>query len=285
MSAETIWFRHDTGALSDRLMQRLMRRHGMEGVGVYWGIVEALYQEDGIIQLDHIEDLAFTFHVDEETVDTIVRESGLFKIDGESFYSERISRELDLKNEKSEKARKAVNSRRDRNNDNEESTVEQTNNECTTDVERTYNECTTSTVQYSTVQNNTEDKNKKKSGDSDESPPSTTMEQAGKLAHLIEDLHRKQDPKYKGKPESWTMDIEKLIRIDGRDPTEISKVIAWVKQPDSFWFPNIISGKKLREKYPTLKAQMQREKKLKKPKYKTTEGHEYEFTEDNFQEA
>jgi hypothetical protein len=30
---------------------------------------------------------------------------------------------------------------------------------------------------------------------------------------------------------------------------------------------------------------MEREKKLKKPKYATTEGYDYEFTEDNFQEV
>jgi hypothetical protein len=111
------------------------------------------------------------------------------------------------------------------------------------------------------------------------------MQQADDLAHLLEDLHKQQDPKYQGKPESWKVDIERLIRIDNRDTTEIRKVITWAKQPDSFWFPNIISGKKLREKYPTLKAQMEREKKLKKPKYKTTEGYDYELEEDSFQEA
>jgi len=33
--ADTYWFRHDVGAMSDRLMQRLIRVYGMEGVGVY----------------------------------------------------------------------------------------------------------------------------------------------------------------------------------------------------------------------------------------------------------
>lgn len=124
----------------------------------------------------------------------------------------------------------------------------------------------------------------KKSSESDDSQ-SPTMEQASELAHLLQHLHQKQDPKYSGKPNSWKHDIEKLIRIDGRDPDEVRSVIVWTKSPDNFWFPNIMSGKKLREKYPTLKAQMERDRELKRPKYKTTEGYKYDFKEDNYAEA
>jgi len=110
-TSETFWFRHDVGASNDRLMQRLMRRHGMEGVGVYWGIIEIMYQEEGHIQLGHIEDLAFTFHVDPQLVDLIVRESGLFVVEDDWFYSERVAREFEVKNEKSEQAREKANKR------------------------------------------------------------------------------------------------------------------------------------------------------------------------------
>ncbi len=55
---------------------------------------------------------------------------------------------------------------------------------------------------------------------------------------------------------SWAVDIEKLIRIDQRDYETIKKVIKWCKEEGNFWIPNILSGKKLREKFPTLFAQM-----------------------------
>lgn len=111
------------------------------------------------------------------------------------------------------------------------------------------------------------------------------MKQAYRLATLLASLHQSFDPKYKGNIKSWTKDIEKLIRLDGRSEQEVEKVIRWVKDPKCFWFPNILSGKKLREKYPTLKTQMDRKKNLMKPKYKTTEGYDYDFQEDNFGEA
>ena len=50
--------------------------------------------------------------------------------------------------------------------------------------------------------------------------------------------------------------FEKLIRLDKRTPEEVESVIAWCKSKGNFWIPNIMSGKKLREKFPTLFAQM-----------------------------
>lgn len=48
--------------------------------------------------------------------------------------------------------------------------------------------------------------------------------------------------------QNWAADIDKLIRIDKKDPDDIAAVIEWC-QKDDFWKSNILSGKKLREKY------------------------------------
>jgi hypothetical protein len=82
-----------------------------------------------------------------------------------------------------------------------------------------------------------------------------------KLATLLYSLHRDLiDSKYnvsEVRLSSWADEIEKLHRIDGRDWGEIESVVTWVKH-DSFWASVILSGKKLREKYPTLFTQMKR---------------------------
>jgi len=85
--------------------------------------------------------------------------------------------------------------------------------------------------------------------------------QAKELASLLLSESRKEDPKLRiGKDQetinSWSIDIEKLIRIDKRSFSEVSDVIKWCKEDGNFWSPNILSGKKLREKFPTLFAQM-----------------------------
>ena len=49
----------------------------------------------------------------------------------------------------------------------------------------------------------------------------------------------------------WAVDVDKMIRIDKRNPEQIKTVIKFA-QSDSFWQSNILSGKKLREKYDQL---------------------------------
>jgi hypothetical protein len=87
-------------------------------------------------------------------------------------------------------------------------------------------------------------------------------EEAIRLASLLLSRHQDFiDSGFKASPaqvHAWAKDIEKLNRIDGRDWPDIEAVITWVKTPGQFWAPNIMSGRKLREKYPTLVGQMKR---------------------------
>lgn len=85
--------------------------------------------------------------------------------------------------------------------------------------------------------------------------------EAFQLAEVLRSAIAKRDPKSKAARNSdealkWAHDIDALIRIDGRDPPTIRAVIAWVQTPGCFWAGNILSGKKLREKFDTLYAQM-----------------------------
>jgi len=81
------------------------------------------------------------------------------------------------------------------------------------------------------------------------------------LATLLLTEHRKMDEKFLvGKEDAtvqrWASDIEKLIRIDKRTVDEIRRVILWVQSPGCFWASNILSGVKLREKFPQLIGQV-----------------------------
>jgi hypothetical protein len=89
-----------------------------------------------------------------------------------------------------------------------------------------------------------------------------SQKEAFELSTLLLTSHRKEIPNYlSGKNDektinSWAQDIEKLIRLDGKSPDVIRQVVLWAKTPGGFWFPNIQSGKKLREKYEVLYSQM-----------------------------
>lgn len=53
--------------------------------------------------------------------------------------------------------------------------------------------------------------------------------------------------------QSWAEDFRKMIDIDKRKPEQIRNMIMWSQQHD-FWSTNILSGKKLREKYDQLRV-------------------------------
>ena len=66
-----------------------------------------------------------------------------------------------------------------------------------------------------------------------------------------------QKDKIKATIKRWVKDFDLMIRIDKRSYYEVLEVIEWCQQ-DNFWIPNILSAKKLREKFDTLKMQMKR---------------------------
>lgn len=83
-----------------------------------------------------------------------------------------------------------------------------------------------------------------------------------KLALYLEDCIRFNEPKFpqsEQQRQRWAKDIDRMLRIDKIDPDEAAAVIAW-SQKDSFWRSNILSGKKLREKYPQLLMKMNQKK-------------------------
>ena len=55
---------------------------------------------------------------------------------------------------------------------------------------------------------------------------------------------------------AWSADIDKAIRLDARTEQELMNCIDWIYGDGSFWIPNILSAKKLREKFDTMESQM-----------------------------
>ena len=67
-------------------------------------------------------------------------------------------------------------------------------------------------------------------------------------------LERKPDFK-KPNLQTWAIYIDRMIRLDKRKPERIREVIQWC-QHDSFWQDNVLSTKKLREKFDQLEMKM-----------------------------
>ena len=80
--------------------------------------------------------------------------------------------------------------------------------------------------------------------------------EAGTLAKLLLDLIRKRKPDFK-EPNlpAWAKEVDKMIRIDQRKPSEMEAVIRWCQGHD-FWQNNILSAAKLRKQFDRLQMQM-----------------------------
>lgn len=108
---EAYFFSHDYNARQDPKMQEVLMDYGVAGIGIYWCIVEQLYEQGGRMALASIKAIAFALHVAQDDVRSIVMNYGLFDNDGTEFWSPSASRRLDERREIIEKRAKAATKR------------------------------------------------------------------------------------------------------------------------------------------------------------------------------
>lgn len=87
---------------------RVSLKYGMSGLGIYWCIIEMLYEQGGYIPLINIESIAYELHSQCDCITDVLRNYDLFKFEGELFYSESVLRRLNERKEKSNKARESA---------------------------------------------------------------------------------------------------------------------------------------------------------------------------------
>jgi hypothetical protein len=91
------------------------------------------------------------------------------------------------------------------------------------------------------------------------------------LAKKLQTHILSNNPKAKtGNLQKWALEFDRMMRLDSRSYDEIVQVMEF-SQRDSFWMSNILSAKKLRDKFDTLYLQSQ-----KKPKSYT---HEHDISD------
>lgn len=94
---ESFYFSHDCGASRDLKMIKLRRKHGWEGAGIFWAVIEALRETSNYeISLEDADDLLFEFGIKREIFDYLFK-CGLLIKDGDVFYSESLKRRMELK--------------------------------------------------------------------------------------------------------------------------------------------------------------------------------------------
>lgn len=109
---DTFYFSHDYNSSQDEKMRKLIRKEEMEGYGVYWRIIEMLYQETDVYKLEKdYEGIAFDLRVDCERIKRIIENYQLFEFDDGFFWSNSVLERVNKRLEKSQKARESANAR------------------------------------------------------------------------------------------------------------------------------------------------------------------------------
>lgn len=107
MPKDTFYFSHDYNARNDEKIKRLIRKHGMQGYGVFWSIVEDLYNNANALRTDY-EGIAYDLRSDSDLVASVVNDFDLFIFNGDYFGSNSVQERLEQRNDKSAKARKSA---------------------------------------------------------------------------------------------------------------------------------------------------------------------------------
>jgi hypothetical protein len=111
MAKDAYYFSHDSNAHKDPKILKLRAKHGWEGYGIYWAIIETLREQEDYKWLatdKHL--LSFCFGNGDELINQVIDtclEVGLLVNDGEFIYSESLTRRMKMKDEISEKRRAA----------------------------------------------------------------------------------------------------------------------------------------------------------------------------------
>lgn len=105
------YFSHDYNARNSLSLKKITRQYGLEGIGLYWCIVEILYENNGQIPESSLPDIAYDLRVDESTIKGIIDICDLFNFVDGFITSENVIKQLDIRREKSEKAKQNASKR------------------------------------------------------------------------------------------------------------------------------------------------------------------------------
>lgn len=110
MSKDTFYFSHDYNSRNDEKIKFLLRKHGFIGYGLFWAIIEDLYNNANALRTDY-EGIAYDFRVDVSLIESIIKDFDLFVFEGDTFGSLSVQKRIDERDSKSVKARESAHKR------------------------------------------------------------------------------------------------------------------------------------------------------------------------------
>ena len=108
---DALYFSHDYNASKDPKLLRVRKQLGHAGIGLYWELIEMLYKNNNAISLTDIDALAIELDADEDVLNRLISDFGLFEQTDTYLFSPSINKRIEKRQEISDKRREAINNR------------------------------------------------------------------------------------------------------------------------------------------------------------------------------
>ena len=84
---DTPYFKHDFNSRHDPRIMKIRKKYGSLGYGIYFMLIEMLRSHKKYVMELDIKTISFDINEEEEMIEDIIRNFGLFRINRKSFYS------------------------------------------------------------------------------------------------------------------------------------------------------------------------------------------------------
>ncbi len=262
---ENCYFSHDSNASNDPKIMSMRSVYGWEGYGWYWLIVEMLReQKEYKLKLNKYiyNALAMQMHCNAEKsqsyIEDCINEFYLFESDGEYLWANSLIKRMGKMEEKSSKAKKAAEARWNKTKENEHIYASALQTHCDSNTNKIKENKIKEIIKEE--EENLLDESRDEESDELElkfDHDSIEYRLSDYLRkHILKNYPNTKVPETLNKMQTWAVHIDRMIRLDNREVEDIRAVIDF-SQKDTFWQANILSTKKLREKFDTLLIQSQ----------------------------
>ena len=105
------YLQHQSNSFTDIKIIKMRSKLGIESYGIFWALLELLYNEENKLCIDDYSVLAFSLQCDADKLKSVIEDFDLFVIEDGCFYSKRLNEHIDTINSKSIKAKESASKR------------------------------------------------------------------------------------------------------------------------------------------------------------------------------
>jgi len=105
------YLQHQSNSFTDIKIIKMRSKLGIESYGIFWALLELLFNEENKLCIDDYTVLAFSLQCDADKLKSVIEDFDLFIIEDGCFYSKRLNDHIDNINSKSLKAKENASKR------------------------------------------------------------------------------------------------------------------------------------------------------------------------------